>query len=111
MKKIEAIIQSDKQQAVIDALIAQNVGGITITRCLGRGAGERPRIGGHKGEEIKYNAIDTIVTIVDDSKADSVTSAISKAAFTGKKGDGKIFISTIDEAVDIFTKEKGTKAL
>ena len=111
MKKIEAVIQSDKQQAVIDALIAQGVGGITVTRSLGRGAGERPRIGGEKGEEIKYNAIDTIVTIVDDSKVDSITSAISNAAYTGKKGDGKIFISTIDDAIDIFTKAKGTKAL
>lgn len=111
MKKIEAIIQSEKQQAVIEALVAQGVGGLTVTRSLGRGAGERPRIGGNKGEEIKYNAIDTIITIVDDSKVDSITSAISNAAYSGKKGDGKIFVSTIDEAIDIFTKEKGTKAL
>ncbi len=111
MKKIEAIIQSDKQKAVIDALIAQGVGGLTVARSLGRGAGERPRIGGKKGEEIQYNAVDIIVTVVDDSKVDSIVSAISQAAYSGKKGDGKIFVSTIDNALDIFTKEKDSKAL
>ena len=111
MKKIEAIIQNDKQKAVIDALVSQGVGGLTVTRSLGRGAGERPRIGGKKGEEIQYNAVDTIVTVVDDSKVDSIVSAISKAAYSGKKGDGKIFVSTIDNVFDIFTKEKNSKAI
>ena len=111
MKKIEAVIQNDKQKAVIDALVSQGVGGLTVTRSLGRGAGERPRIGGKKGEEIQYNAVDTIVTVVDDSKVDSIVSAISKAAYSGSKGDGKIFVSTIDNVFDIFTKEKNSKAL
>jgi len=111
MKKIEAVIQNDKQKAVIDALVSQGVGGLTVTRSLGRGAGERPRIGGKKGEEIQYNAVDTIVTVVDDSKVDSIVSAISQAAYSGKKGDGTIFVSTIDNAFDIFTKEKDSKAL
>ena len=111
MKKIEAVIQNDKQQAVIDALVNHGVGGLTVTRSLGRGAGERPRIGGKKGEEIQYNAVDTIVTVVDDSQVDSIVSAISQAAYSGKKGDGKIFVSTIDNVFDIFTKEKNSKAI
>ena len=111
MKKIEAVIQNDKQKAVIDALVNQGVGGLTVTRSLGRGSGERPRIGGKKGEEIQYNAVDTIVTVVDDSQVDSIVSAISQAAYSGKKGDGKIFVSTIDNVFDIFTKEKNSKAL
>ena len=111
MKKIEAVIQSDRQKAVIDSIIATGVGGLTVTRSLGRGAGERPRIGGDKGEEIQYNAVDTIVTIVDDSKVESVLSAIMESGYTGTKGDGKIFISTVDDVVDIFSKEKGIKAL
>ena len=111
MKKIEAVIQNDKQKAVIDALVNQGVGGLTVTRSLGRGAGERPRIGGKKGEEIQYNAVDTIVTVVDDSQVDSIVSAISQAAYSGKKGDGKIFVSTIDNVFDIFTKEKNSKAI
>jgi nitrogen regulatory protein P-II 1 len=111
MKRIEAVIQSDKQKAVIDSLISVGVGGLTITRSLGRGAGERPRIGGTNGEEIQYNAVDTIVTVVDDSKVESVLSAILEAGYSGTKGDGKIFVSSIDDAVDIYSKEKGTKAL
>jgi len=111
MKKIEAVIQNDKQKAVIDALVNQGVGGLTVTRSLGRGSGERPRIGGKKGEEIQYNAVDTIVTVVDDSQVDSIVSAISQAAYSGKKGDGKIFVSTIDNVFDIFTKEKNSKAI
>lgn len=111
MKRIEAVIQSDKQKNVIDALVAKGIGGVTITRSLGRGSGERPRIGGKKGEEIQYNAVDTIVTVVDDSKANSIISAILQAAYSGTKGDGKIFVSTVDDAVDIFSKEKGSKAL
>lgn len=111
MKRIEAVIQSDKQKAVIDSMIAAGVGGLTVTRSLGRGAGERPRIGGEKGEEIQYNAVDTIVTVVDDSKVDSVLSAILEAGYSGSKGDGKIFVSTIDDIVDIYSKEKGKNAL
>lgn len=111
MKRIEAIIQNDKQKQVVDSLISAGVGGLTITRSLGRGAGERPRIGGQKGEEIQYNAVDTIVTVVDDSKVESVLSAIMESGFSGSKGDGKIFISSVDDAVDIFSKEKGKTAL
>jgi nitrogen regulatory protein P-II 1 len=111
MKRIEAVIQSDKQKAVIDSMIGAGVGGLTVTRSLGRGAGERPRIGGEKGEEIQYNAVDTIVTVVDDSKVDSVLLAILEAGHSGSKGDGKIFVSTIDDIVDIYSKEKGQKAL
>lgn len=111
MKRIEAVIQSDKQKAVIDSLIKVGVGGLTITSSLGRGAGERPRIGGPDGEEIQYNAVDTIVTVVDDSKVESVMSAILEAGYSGTKGDGKIFVSTVDDAVDIYSKEKGVNAL
>lgn len=111
MKRIEAIIQNDKQKQVVDSLISAGVGGLTITRSLGRGAGERPRIGGQKGEEIQYNAVDTIVTVVDDSKVESVLSAIMESGYSGTKGDGKIFISSVDDAVDIFSKEKGKEAL
>ena len=111
MKRIDAFIQSDKQEAVVDALTKLGVGGLTVTQSLGRGAGERPRIGGPKGDEIQYNSIDIIVTVVDDSLVDSALDAIANAAHTGDKGDGKIFVTQIDEAMDITTKQKGTKYL
>lgn len=111
MKRIEAVIQNDKQKDVIDSIIKTGVGGLTVTRSLGRGAGERPRIGGPDGEEIQYNAVDTIVTVVDDSRVDSVLSAILEAGYSGTKGDGKIFVSDVNEVIDIFSKEKGKNAL
>lgn len=111
MKRIEAVIQSEKQKAVIDSILKTGIGGLTVTRSLGRGSGERPRIGGADGEEIQYNAVDTIVTVVDDSKVDSVLSAILKAGYSGTKGDGKIFVSNVEDVVDIYSKEKGPKAL
>ena len=110
MKRVEAFIQSDKQKDVVDALTKLGIGGLTVTQSLGRGAGERPVIGG-KEDAIPYNSIDIIVTIVDDSQVDSVMSAITTAAYTGEKGDGKVFISNIEDGIDICTKEKGTKAL
>ena len=111
MKRIEAFIQSDKQQDVVDALSKLKIGGLTVTQSLGKGAGERPRIGGEKGDAIPYNAIDIILTYVDDSQVDEVMTVISDAAYTGAKGDGKIFVSTVDDGMDICTKEKGTKSL
>jgi len=110
MKKIEAVIQNDKQKAVIDALVSQGVGGLTVTRSLGRGAGERPRIGGKKGEEIQYNAVDTIVTVVDDSKVDSIVSAISQAAYSGsKKGMGKFLFQLLIMHLTYLLKKRTLK--
>ena len=111
MKRIEAFIQSDKQQEVVDALSKLKIGGLTVTQSLGRGAGERPKIGGEKGEAIPYNAIDIILTYVDDSLVDEVMTTIASAAYTGNKGDGKVFVSNVDDGMDIYTKEKGTKSL
>ena len=111
MKRIDAFIQSDKQKDVVDALTKLGVGGLTVTQSLGRGAGERPRIGGPQGDEIQYNSIDIIVTVVDDSLVDSALNAIANAAHTGDKGDGKIFVTTVDEGMDISSKQKGLKAL
>ena len=111
MKRIEAFIQSDKQQDVVDALTKQGVGGVTITQGLGRGAGERPRIGGEQGTEIQYNSIDIITTVVDDSQVESLMKTIADKAYTGAKGDGKIFVTPVDDGMDIFTKERGKKSL
>jgi len=111
MKRIEAFIKVDKLSSVVDALTNIQVGGLTVIKSQGRGAGARPEIRGARGTSTyvaEYNQSNTLVTIVDDSKVDSVVSAITDAASTGTKGDGKIFISPIDEAVDIATKAKGS---
>ena len=89
MKRIEAIIQSEKQKQVIDILSKSGIGGLTVTQSLGRGAGERPRIGGPKGDEIQFNSVDTIVTVVDDSQVEQIVTAIANAAYSGTKGNNQ----------------------
>ena len=105
MKKIEAIVQSEIAKNVVDAISKQGVGGVTLIQSLGKGAGDRPWIGGEKGHQVEFNSIDLIITEVDDSKVDSIISAIMDTAHTGQKGDGKIFISELSEAYDISTKQ------
>ena len=110
MKRVEAIIQVDKISNVIDSLKAVGVGGITVTQSHGVGSGKRPIIQGSRGTakyEAEFNTLNTVITIVDDPKVGSVVSAIIDAAHTGNRGDGKIFITNVEEAFDIATKESG----
>jgi len=114
MKRIEAVIRSDRLNNVVTALKEANVGGLTVTQSRGRGAGERPMIVGGRGTTqymADFNPLNTIITVVDDSKVDSTVSAITDAAHTGVKGDGKIFITNVEETIDIATKEKGSKSI
>ena len=103
MKRIEAVVQSDVSRDVVRAVSKTGVGGVTLVESLGQGAGERPEIG---GKQIEFNSTDVIITIVNDSQVDSVITAIMDTAHTGEKGDGKIFISNVEESYDISTKQK-----
>ena len=114
MKRIEAVIRSDRLNTVVAALKEANVGGLTVTQSRGRGAGKRPIVGGARGTAqylADFNSGNTVITVVDDSKVDSTVSAITDAAHTGVKGDGKIFITNVEESIDISTKEKGSKSI
>lgn len=114
MKRIDAMIPTTKRSAVIKALIGAGVGGLTFAETRGKGSGERPLVGGARGTSryiAEFNRTDTITTIVDDSKVESVASAIMNAAHTGAKGDGKIFVSQVEESYDIATKRKGAEIL
>ncbi|MGI0011181.1 MAG: P-II family nitrogen regulator [Nitrosopumilaceae archaeon] len=113
MKRIESFVRTDKTGIVVDAIKKAGAKGLTVFSAKGQGEGERPIVGvsrGTKRQVVEYNEIDSIVTIVDDSKVDAVVTAIVSAAGTGSKGDGKIFVSTID-VVDIGTSQKGSTAL
>ena len=103
MKRIEAVVQSEVSRQVVKAVRETGVGGVTLIESLGQGAGERPEIG---GKQIEFNSTDVIITVVNDAKVDSVVSAIMKIAHTGKKGDGKIFVTNVEESYDISTKQK-----
>ena len=112
MKKIEAIIKPFKLDEVKDALNKIGVNGMTINEVKGFG-----RQRGHKeiyrGAEYQVDFVPKvrIDVVVDSSLADQVVEAISKSANTGKIGDGKIFVFTVDEAVRIRTGETGEGAI
>ena len=111
MKRIDAYVPTIKRKAVIKAILNAGAGGVTVSESRGKGSGELPTVGGARGTArfvAEYNRTDSIVTIVDDSKLDATIQAIMKAAHTGSKGDGKIFVTPVVESYDITTKHKGT---
>ena len=109
MKRIEAMVPSMRRREVVDSILQAGAKGVTLVESRGKGDGERPMVEGARGTAkyiADYNRIDTMITMVDDSKVDSIVSAIMNTAYRGNEGDGMIFVSTIDEAYKISTKEK-----
>ena len=109
MKRIEAIIPSNRLNLVVSAIEEVGVGGITTIESKGRGKGARPALRSSRGTSTliaEYNSMSTIITIVEDSRVDQVVAAILSAASTGSSGDGKILVSTVDDIIDIQTKAK-----
>ena len=101
MKKIEAIVQSGTKDAVITAIKKVGVGGVTTYQVQGQGAQDPPLVG-------QYFSRDMIICVVDDPKLDEVLDAIANVACTGTKGDGKVFVTNIDDALDLCTRKRGT---
>jgi len=112
MKKIEAIIQPHKLEDVKEALKGIGVDGMTISDVRGHG-----RQKGHKevyrGQEYTVDLLPKVKLeiVVPDARLDQTVSALGQAARTGKLGDGKIFISSIDEAIRIRNSDRGEGAL
>jgi len=112
MKKIEAIIKPFKLDEVKEALHEIGLQGITVTEAKG--------FGRQKGHTELYRGAEYVVDflpkikieiVLDDPLVERAIEAIQKAAHTGRIGDGKIFLSTIEEAVRIRTGERGTEAV
>src|SRR6476660_4435334 len=108
MKKIEAIIKPFKLDEVKEALQEIGLQGITVIEAKG--------FGRQKGHTELYRGAEYVVDFLPKVKievvlADEALEAIQKAAKTGRIGDGKIFISTIEEAIRIRTGETGTDAI
>jgi len=109
MRRIDAMVPTMKRSRVIEAILKAGASGVTVAETRGKGAGERPLVGGARGTTkyiAEFNRTDTITTVVDDSKAQTIVDAIMDAVHTGSKGDGKIFVSTVEESYDIATKQK-----
>lgn len=106
MKKIEAVFSPKFEKQVIDALRKLGLGGLTIISAKGRGRGPR-KIREGLGRYIEaFAQFETLFTVVEDFKVDSVVAAIADAAHTGSLGDGKIFVLPVDSVFDITTKQK-----
>ena len=112
MTKVEAIIRPDKLDDVKEALDDLGVKGITVLSVLGAGK-QRGRTQYYRGQEYVVNLLDKtkIETVVSDDTVEEVVSAVIKAAATGEIGDGKIFLSKVDDAIRIRTGERGEVAL
>ncbi|MCE5329468.1 P-II family nitrogen regulator [bacterium] len=112
MKKIECIIRPEKLDEVKDALNEAGILGMTVTDVLGCGR-QKGRKEVYRGVEYTLNLLPKvkIETIVKDEDVEKIAGIIIETAKTGSIGDGKIFISTIDDAYRIRTGESGEKAV
>lgn len=112
MKKIEAIIRPEKLEAVRQELEKVGYSGLMITEIEGHGK-QKGIVQQWRGEKYKVDLLPKvrIEIVVKDSDVDKITKAIIESAKTGEVGDGKIFISSIENAIRIRTGEKGEAAL
>ena len=112
MKKIEAIIKPFKLEEVKDALAEIGIEGMTVTEVKGFGR-QKGHTEIYRGSEYTVDFLPKIKleTVVADNLIEQATAAIIKAAKTGKIGDGKIFVSSVEQAVRIRTEETGDKAV
>ena len=112
MKKIEAVIKPFKTDAVKQALTEVGVEGMTVSEVKGFGR-QKGHTEIYRGSEYTVEFLPKMKfeVVVPDERAQRAVEAILRAAKTGKIGDGKIFVSEVEEAVRIRTDERGTDAL
>jgi nitrogen regulatory protein P-II 1 len=112
MQKIEAVIQPSRLDAVKDALLEAGIEGMTILEARGHGR-QKGHTEFYRGREYTVDLLPKIKIemVVRDEMKDKAVEAILSAARTGKIGDGKIFISKIDDAIRIRNDERGPTAL
>jgi nitrogen regulatory protein P-II 1 len=112
MTKVEAVIQTSKLEAVKEALREIGVEGMTVYEARGHGR-QKGHTEVYRGREYTVDLIPKIKIemVLTDDMVDRAVQAIISSARTGKIGDGKIFLSRIDEAIRIRNDERGERAL
>ena len=112
MKKIEAIIKPFKLEEVKDALGEAGIEGMTVSEVKGFGR-QKGHTEIYRGSEYTVDFLPKIKVelVVANGQVEGAVSAIVKAAKTGKIGDGKVFVSGVEQAVRIRTDEKGDQAI
>jgi len=113
MKKIEAIIRPEKMDEVKSALTEGGFLGLNVSHITGRGVQKGIVHVGRGGETYAVDMLPKVKLeiVVHDNSAERVVQIISKAAWTGNIGDGKIFILPVDDAIRVRTGERGEVAL
>lgn len=112
MTKLEAIIQPSKFEAVKEALLEIGVEGMTVIEVRGHGR-QKGHTEFYRGREYTVDVLPKvkIEAVVADPMVERAIQAISKAARTGKIGDGKIFLTKVDDAIRIRNDERGDVAV
>lgn len=112
MTKIEAVIQPSKLEQVKEALLEIGVDGMTVSEVRGHGR-QKGHTEFYRGREYTVDLLPKIKleTVVPDELVEKAVQAILNAARTGKIGDGKIFLSRVEEAIRIRNEERGAAAL
>ena len=112
MKKITAIVRPEKLEAVKEALFAAKVNGMTISQVQGCGS-QHGWKEYYRGTEVLLNMVPKVKfeRVVADGEVDGLVKVITETARTGNVGDGKIFVSPIDEVIRIRTDERGESAV
>lgn len=112
MKRITAIVRPEKLEPLKEALFAAKVGGMTISQVNGCGSqyGWKEY---YRGTEVLLNMVPKVKfeLVVGDEEVDGLVKVITETARTGNVGDGKIFVSPIDEVIRIRTDERGESAV
>jgi nitrogen regulatory protein P-II 1 len=114
LKNIEAVVSAARLESAFAALGELGLGGFTYYDSKGRGQIPRPEIHSGRGTSTyrpEFNVNATIVVVTNDSMADSVISKILDSTSSGLAGEGKIFVSDVDEVIDIGSKQRGEGAL
>jgi nitrogen regulatory protein P-II 1 len=112
MTKVEAIIQPSKLEAVKEVLSELGIDGLTISEVRGHGR-QKGHTEMYRGREYSVDLLPKIKieSVMEDSRVDAAVKAILDAAATGKIGDGKIFLSTVNDVIRIRNRERGAAAL
>jgi nitrogen regulatory protein P-II 1 len=113
MNKVEAIIRPERLDAVKEALAGAGFVGLNIVAVTGRGVQKGIVHAGRGGEEYRVDMLPKakVELVVTDAETDKAVNTIIEAARTGSIGDGKIFVSAVDQAIRIRTGEKGDTIL
>ena len=112
MKRITAIVRPEKLEPLKEGLFAAKVGGMTISQVYGCGS-QHGWKEYYRGTEVLLNMVPKVKfeLVVADGEVDGLVKVITETARTGNVGDGKIFVSPIDEVIRIRTDERGESAV